>query len=240
MNSTPETILVVGGSGGIGLAMVRRLLNEYPMANITASYFESGVRLEHPRLQWRYLDVREEVSIQGLASEYSRVDWLINCVGFLHNSDRGPEKNIASVDADFLVKNIRLNTLPTLILAKQFARSLKQSPAPVIAALSAKVGSIQDNRLGGWYSYRIAKAALNMALKTLSIEWRISHPRGCVVALHPGTNDTALSRPFKAKVAADKLFQPACTAEMLVAVLSQLNPAQSGSFLAWDGSTLPW
>ena len=118
--------------------------------------------------------------------------------------------------------------------------ALKRSPAPLLATVSARVGSIEDNRLGGWYSYRMSKAALNMALKTLSIEWKHSHPRGCVAALHPGTNDTALSKPFQANVAAENLFAPEYTASSFVDLLSRLQPADSGNFWAWDGSRIAW
>ena len=111
---------------------------------------------------------------------------------------------------------------------------------PKLAAVSARVGSIEDNRLGGWYSYRMSKAALNMALKTLSIEWKHSHAKGCVAALHPGTNDSPLSKPFQANVAAQNLFDPACTATCFVTLLTRLQPADSGKFWAWDGSQLPW
>ena len=134
----------------------------------------------------------------------------------------------------------RVNTLPSLLLAKHFSKALKQSPAPLLATISARVGSIEDNRLGGWYSYRTSKAALNMALKTLSIEWRHSHPRGCIAALHPGTNDTPLSKPFQANVAAKDLFEPANTAVSFVELLARLSPADSGRFWAWDGEILPW
>ena len=106
--------------------------------------------------------------------------------------------------------------------------------------MSARVGSIEDNRLGGWYSYRISKAALNMALKTLSIEWKHSHPRGCVAALPPGTNDTPLSKPFQSNVAPDDLFDPAYTASMFVDLLARLKPSDSGQFRARNGATLPW
>ena len=152
----------------------------------------------------------------------------------------GRKKAYRALDPEFLLENIRINTLPTLMLAKSFSAALKQSPAPLLATVSARVGSIEDNRLGGWYSYRVSKAALNMALKTLSIEWKHSHPRGCVAALHPGTNDTALSKPFQANVAADDLFDPTYTASMFADLLARLGPADSGKFWAWNGETLPW
>jgi NAD(P)-dependent dehydrogenase (short-subunit alcohol dehydrogenase family) len=191
-------------------------------------------------VEWQNLDVRDPSTIQQWSSRFDRVDWILNCVGFLHEDGRGPEKSIRAVDSEFLLESIRINTLPTLLLARYFATALKKSAAPVLATISARVGSIEDNRLGGWYSYRISKAALNMALKTLSIEWKHSHPKGCVLALHPGTNDTDLSKPFQTNVVPENLFKPSYTASMFVKLLSQLEPNQSGSFQAWDGTHIPW
>ncbi|MGD2173648.1 MAG: short chain dehydrogenase, partial [Gammaproteobacteria bacterium] len=133
-----------------------------------------------------------------------------------------------------------INTLPSLLLAKHFDAAFKRSGAPLLATVSARVGSIEDNRLGGWYSYRISKAALNMALKTLSIEWRHRFPGGRVAALHPGTNDTELSKPYQANVPAENLFDPARTAASFVSLLERLEPSGSGGFRAWDGELLPW
>ena len=236
----PQTIIVIGGSGGIGRALIDVLLARYAETQICASYFQAQHLPEHERLSWQALDIRYPLAIEAWASDFKRVDWIINAAGYLHGSHGGPEKSIRSFDAEFLLENIRVNTLPTLTLAKSFAAALKQSPAPLLATVSARVGSIEDNRLGGWYSYRISKAALNMALKTLSIEWKHSHPRGCVAALHPGTNDTPLSKPFQSNVAADDLFDPAFTASMFVDLLARLKPSDSGRFWAWNGATLPW
>ena len=219
--------------------MLGVLLERYGDVRITATRFESEAPIEHPRLAWRSVDLRDEGQIERLAAEFGRVDWLLNCAGFLHGDAGKPEKSIEKFDPAFLLENIHLNSLPTLLLAKHFSAALKKSPAPVLAALSARVGSIADNRLGGWYSYRMSKAALNMALKTLSIEWRHSHPRGCVVALHPGTNDTALSRPYQARLK-HELLQPADTAASFADLLAGLDANRSGSFLAWDGEVLPW
>jgi NAD(P)-dependent dehydrogenase (short-subunit alcohol dehydrogenase family) len=108
------------------------------------------------------------------------------------------------------------------------------------ASLSARVGSITDNRSGGWYAYRGAKAAQNMYLRSLSLEWARRFPSACVTLLHPGTTDTALSRPFQTFVAADRLFSPERAAVQLLDVLSQQTPEQSGAFLAWDGQSIPW
>jgi NAD(P)-dependent dehydrogenase (short-subunit alcohol dehydrogenase family) len=236
----PQHILVVGGSGGIGSAMITELLARFPQAQISATHHRDRAQVEHARLSWQALDLRDSSAIDSWASDFKRVDWVVNAAGYLHGSHGGPEKSIRALDPEFLLENIRINTLPTLLLAKSFSTALKQSPAPLLATVSARVGSIEDNRLGGWYSYRVSKAALNMALKTLSIEWKHSHPRGCVAALHPGTNDTALSKPFQTNVAADDLFDPAYTASMFADLLSKLGPADSGKFWAWNGETLPW
>ncbi len=240
MAAVPEKIVVVGGNGGIGQALVRELLQVFPEARIRATYRRGDVPFAAERLNWQPLDLLEPSAIADWASGFERVDWLLNCAGFLHGPEAGPEKNIRSVEAEFFLDNIRINTLPTLLLAKHFSAALKRSPAPLLATISARVGSIEDNRLGGWYSYRSSKAALNMALKTLSIEWRHSHPRGCIAALHPGTNDTALSKPFQANVPPGDLLPPSDTAAMLIDLLSGLEPADSGNFWTWEGNQLPW
>jgi len=240
MDEHPRQVIVIGGSGGIGQALVNELLQRFPEADIAATYHQAEIPLRHERLHWHQLDIRDPGQIESWSADFDRVDWIINCAGYLHGDAGGPEKSIRSLQPDFLLENIKINTLPTLLLARYFAVALKQSPAPVLATVSARVGSIEDNRLGGWYSYRISKAALNMALKTLSIEWKHSHPRGCVAALHPGTNDTGLSKPFQARVAPLQLFEPSYTASMFVQLLSNLDPDQSGKFWAWDGEIIAW
>lgn len=240
MSANPHTVIVIGGSGGLGRAMVKTLLDQLPEVRVVATHHSAAIPFQQERLDWRQLDVRDSAAIEQCSSDFGRVDWIVNFVGFLHGKAGGPEKNIRALDPDFLIESIRINSLPTLLLAKHFGSALKQSPAPLLATVSARVGSIEDNRLGGWYSYRISKAALNMALKTLSIEWKHSHPKGCVAALHPGTNDTALSKPFQANVAPQNLFKPEYTTSMLLQLLTQLDPARSGNFWAWDGETIPW
>ncbi len=238
--ATPGHIVVAAGSGGIGQAMVSALLTRFPDASVYASYFSSDVPFEHERVHWQRVDLRDAESVRNWAAAIEQVDWVVNCAGFLHDESGGPEKSITTIESERLLESIRVNTLPSLLLARYFGPALKRSRASLLAAVSARVGSIEDNRLGGWYSYRVSKAALNMALKTLSIEWRHSHPRGVVAALHPGTNDTALSRPFQRNLPAGQLLQPSDSATLMTGLLADLDPSQSGRFWAWDGESLPW
>jgi NAD(P)-dependent dehydrogenase (short-subunit alcohol dehydrogenase family) len=240
MDTSPKYIIVIGGNGGIGCALVDELLHSFPAAIIYATHHRGEISQHHERIKWHQLDIRDSRQIETWSNTFGRVDWIINCAGFLHGDIGGPEKCISSIDANFLIENIRINTLPTLELAKHFKQALRRSDAPILTTVSARVGSISDNRLGGWYSYRISKAALNMALKTLSIEWKHSHPGGCIAALHPGTNDTRLSQPFQANVPSQQLFKPSYTASKFVELLSKLDPSQSGKFWAWDGENIPW
>ncbi len=253
--------LIVGAGGGIGAALVARILASEPslppepsssLATDNAACFVHATwhrrkpELEHPQLRWHQLDVTDDSQIANLASELQAdmqqapLHWLVNCVGVLHHETLQPEKNLRAVKAAAISELIDINCTPSLLLAKHFAPHLKQHKAAVFATVSAKVGSIEDNRLGGWYSYRMSKAALNMALKTLSIEWRRTHPGVCVAALHPGTTATGLSEPFQHNVPSDQLFSSAKTADYLYRLMSNLEPSASGRFWAFDGEELPW
>jgi len=133
----------------------------------------------------------------------------------------------------------RINTIGPALVAKHFLPLLSKDRKAVFAALSARVGSISDNRLGGWHAYRASKAALNMMIRTLSIELARQKPKALCVGLHPGTVDTDLSKPFQARVAKDKLFSPAHSARCLLTVLDGLGPEENGGVFAWDGGRVP-
>jgi NAD(P)-dependent dehydrogenase (short-subunit alcohol dehydrogenase family) len=151
-----------------------------------------------------------------------------------------PERSLAQVEADSLVMAFRVNALGPLLVAKAFEPLLKRSRQARFASLSARVGSIGDNRLGGWYAYRATKAALNQMTRTLSIQWRrLTHPILCV-ALHPGTVATDLSAPFTRSYDPAKVFTTERAARQLLDVLDGLGPDDSGGFFAWDGSPIPW
>ncbi len=151
-----------------------------------------------------------------------------------------PERRLADVDAEAFLRSMRVNALGPLLMAKHFEPLLRSAQRAVFASISARVGSIGDNRLGGWYAYRASKAAQNMVTRNLSIELR-RRTRGIIcVALHPGTVDTALSEPFQTRVPPDRLFTPDYAAEKLLAVIESLDADSNGRFFAWDGSEIPW
>ena len=151
-----------------------------------------------------------------------------------------PEKRLADVRPASLARAFAVNAIGPLLVAKHFERLLAHRERAVYASVSARVGSIGDNRLGGWYAYRGAKAAQNMFTRTLAIEWSRSRRNVTCVALHPGKPDSDLSRPFQANVPPEKLFAPGRTVRQLLEVIDRLAPADTGSFLAWDGSRIPW
>ena len=182
-------ILIIGGCGGIGSAILQRCQQRYPSAELHATYRHTKPQPQSSDVTWYQVDVSNESQVHKLSEQFTHIDWIINCVGFLHNKHQGPEKSLASVSSDFFSENIRRNTLPTLLLSQYFTPILKRSKAGKLAILSAKVGSINDNRLGGWYSYRASKAALNMIVKTVSIEWQRTCRKATILSLHPGTTD---------------------------------------------------
>lgn len=233
-------ILVVGGNGGIGLALIKAIIAQFPKAQVTGTYRHHQPNFYHPGFHWERLDITLESEIIALATQFEQLDWLINAAGMLHNHKHQPEKTITRFDEAGFLDILRVNTLPSLLLARHFQKALKKSESAVFAAISARVGSIEDNKLGGWYSYRVSKAALNMALKNLSIEWHRTVPKCCVVALHPGTTNTTLSRPFQKNVPDGKLFSVEKSAGLLLDVLEELSPEQTGCFRAYDGRDIPW
>lgn len=264
-------VLIVGASGGIGLALVSALVQRFSGVKIIATYCHSDPRtlnynaslddydlksngLEHVNdhsVDWVKCDLGDEKSILTLVGHVQdftsgNIDLIINAVGILHTNECQPEKSLKQLDQDFFLKNMQMNVLPSLLLAKHLypllrkALSSKKYSCSIFATISAKVGSIEDNRLGGWTSYRCSKAALNMALKNISIEWRRTLPKVCVLALHPGTTDTSLSKPFQSNVPKRKLFSPQQTAHYLLDVLVDVVPEDTGSFFSWDGEKIPW
>lgn len=191
------------------------------------------------------LDVTDEASIAAalarISAQTERLDLVIACAGLLHDEATGirPEKRLADVDPGHLARSFTVNDTGPLLLLKHCEPLLTRGGHAVFASLSPRIGSIGDNRFGGWYAYRTAKAAQNQFTRTASIELRRKSKQAICVGLHPGTTDTALSRLFQRNVPAGKLFTPAFAAGCLLSVLDGLAPADSGGVFAWDGQRIP-
>ena len=164
----------------------------------------------------------------------------IVATGLLHDESLRPEKSMKALDADDLARAFAINTIGPALVAKHLLALLPREGKAVFAVLSARVGSISDNRVGGWYGYRASKAALNQIVRTLAIELRRTKPDAIVVALHPGTVATPLSAPFRGAVDPARLFAPDQAAGKLLGVIDALQAGDSGGFFAWDGSAIPF
>lgn len=227
-------IAVIGASGGIGGALAD-LLEERGGA---VCRFSRGA--DAPHLQ---IDIENEASIAKSAAwctEQGDLDLIVVATGALQGEDFGPEKDWRELSGQAFARYFAINATGPALVAKHFLPLLPRRGRSGFAALSARVGSIADNRLGGWYGYRASKAALNMVVKTASVELTRKRPEAFCVALHPGTVDTRLSRPHSSGVAAGGLFPPAQSAGHLLKVLDALSPADTGNCLAWDGSVIPF
>ncbi len=250
--------LIVGGNRGIGLGLVQALLQpefaerfQTTIARLYVTYRSevsaelAAIATAHPdRLMLIRMDITDETQIaQGIAqiqSQASRLHLVMYCVGFLHEGDIQPEKSLQQIQSEHLIRYFQVNSIGAVLLAKQMLPLMKHGDRSVFASISAKVGSIGDNQLGGWYGYRASKAALNMLMRTTAIEYSRKSPKTVVVMLHPGTTDTELSKPFQRNVVPEKLFSVEKTVAQLLNVVATLQPEDSGQFFSWDGSRLPW
>jgi len=236
-------VVVIGASGGIGSAITDVLGRHQAISNVF-ELSRTGAAPKAAGRTWIYLDLENERSIGKAAHVIGKsvevLDIVVVATGVLHQDNfLQPEKSWQSLSSSAMETSFRVNTTGPALIAKHFLPLLAKDRKSAFAVLSARVGSIQDNRLGGWYAYRASKAALNMMIKTLSIELARRNPVALCVELHPGTVDTALSRPFQSGVPKDKLFSPERSAQYLLRVLNGLTPADSGGVFAWDGQRIP-
>lgn len=233
--------VIVGASGAIGRALVARIVATGCHRPVYA-LSRSGLAFDEAATALR-VDVTEEGSVQaaaGLVGLAGPVGLVIVASGILHGPGLMPEKSIAALDAAALGAVMAVNAIGPALIAKHFVPLMPRAGRSVFAALSARVGSIEDNRLGGWYAYRASKAALNQILRTLAIEVGRTRPEAVVVGLHPGTVASDLSRPFRSSASKPAPFTPDESATHLLRVLDGLSPRDTGRLFAWDGRQIPF
>lgn len=218
--------VVIGATGGIGAALADALAEE------EAEVLRFGRSLAGAE----HLDLTDEVSIAAAAARAGAPDLVVVATGVLHRGERVPEKALAELDPSWLAEQFAVNLIGPALVAKHFLPIMPRTGRTVFAVLSARVGSISDNKLGGWYGYRASKAALNQFVRTAAVEQRRRNDRSIVVALHPGTVETPLSAPFAGP--SRERFAPDRAAVQLLDVIDGLRPPDSGKLFAWDGSEI--
>lgn len=226
--------VIIGASGGIGKAL-SDILEQ-------SDAYDGVFRLSRSAGDDHFIDICNEQSIHQAAafikSKNANPAVVICATGILHNVHHQPEKSLGDLDAEWLMQVYKVNSVGPALVAKHFIPMMPRKNRAVFAALGARVGSISDNGLGGWYGYRASKAALHMMIRNIAVEWTRKNPLSIAIALHPGTVDTGLSEPFQRSVPNDKLFTAQHSAHKMLNVIKQLAPEDSGHIFAWDGQEI--
>jgi len=240
--SGPITAIVIGANGGIGAAFAAAIEAHHPENIVWRTARDHSTLGEHSRVV--SMDLTQEESIEAfvgqLRAQDVQPDVVINCTGLLHSSKLGPEKTWRHLDLDTMRRVFDVNTFGVALLGKHILPLMPRKRRGIFATLSARVGSIGDNRLGGWYSYRASKAAQNMMVKTLALEASRKWEQLVCIALHPGTVDSDLSAPFSSRVPEHKLFSPEQSCGYLMEVIQNLGSENTGGFYAWDGQPIEY
>ncbi|MDC3181106.1 SDR family NAD(P)-dependent oxidoreductase [Gammaproteobacteria bacterium] len=235
-----DNIIIFGVTGTMGNALYETLSARYPQSQINGV----GRQQTHPNkhLPYHCVDFSDENALQTLAtslSQQSPFDLILVTIGMLHNSQMMPEKSIHELYVEKYQQQFMTNTIIPMMIAKHFIPHMQPQKRSILGIFSAKVGSITDNSLGGWYSYRASKAALNMQIKNLSIECKRSHPNQIILGLHPGTVDSQLSKPFQKNLPpSHQIFNPLHASEQVIDQINAASSAQSGKLISWDGSVI--
>jgi NAD(P)-dependent dehydrogenase (short-subunit alcohol dehydrogenase family) len=246
LDSESATALVIGAGGGLGHALLTEWQAEADIDTVIAVSRQPPVtssQAPHPVIKWIQSDY-SEASISRVCQQLAQMDQKIRrvciCNGILHNDDIWPEKRLEDVQADALQQVFHVNAVIPLLWIKALIPQLRGKHECVVSVFSARIGSIDDNRSGGWYAYRASKAALNMLLKTAAIEYARRAGNVKLIAFHPGTTDTALSRPFHASVPKGALFSPRFVARHLVDIMKQQHADGELSFVDWKNESIVW
>jgi len=237
-NAEPRNILVAGASGGIGAAFCRQAERNFPAAGLVR-LSRDPTSLPSSTLRTRDIafDLTDEDAIVSAAEQIGSepIDWVFIATGWLHGDGRRPEKTYKQLKPANLLHAYQVNAVGPALLLKHLVPHLANDRPAHIGVLSARVGSISDNRLGGWHAYRASKAALNMLIKNFALEWSRLRPRHVIVVLQPGTTDTPLSKPFQRNVPEGQLQTPEYTAGQLLQVMQRLRAEDSGGLYDFLG-----
>ncbi len=234
-----KNIAIIGASGAIGNAFIDHL-SQQTESNIYA-FSRSDKTSSQNNVKSGHIDFSDEQTIIDAANSIPddiNLDLTIVASGILHGEGFGPEKSMRDLDPEIMHKVFHDNTFGPMLVAKHFLPKIHKDEQSIFAALSARVSSISDNYLGGWYSYRASKTALNMMIKTASIEMARRYKKSIIVGIHPGTVDSDLSEPFQSNVEEGKLFTPEFSTGKMLEVLNGLEPEDTGKLFAWDGKEI--
>ena len=233
-----EGLALVVGAGGIGRQIAEDLASKENNLEVILCGRKNVFK------NFWELDIENENSLKDLKYKLSKsqinLRLVLNATGRLHSEKLNPEKRLQHIDRENLIESFSINAFAPILLAKTIEEFINKELEFNFASISARVGSITDNKTGGWYAYRAAKSAQNQLFKSLSIEWARKYPKAIITLLHPGTVNTNLSKPFHKFVPKDKLFSPQKTSSYLIDILRHQKPTDSGKFIAWDGKEIPW
>ena len=236
-------VLVIGARGGIAQALCEQLLTNSSTQVVAVSRGPQPANLIHSRLQWLTCDHQtEQISdiVKQVKLRQLPIARVFICTGLLHQGDIQPEKKIEQFNETQFSQLMTVNVVIPTLWVQQLIDACKGKTQCVITVFSARVGSISDNHLGGWYSYRMTKAALNMMLKSAAVEYARRSKNVKLLAFHPGTTDTPLSKPFQANVPLGKLFPPAFVATQLLSIVDEVKFDNKASFVDWQGKSIKW
>ena len=236
-----QNVAIIGSSGGIGSELCRQIQSKYNPDNIF-EFSRSGEWAINESTKIN-VDITDEASIQTAVNkipEDIKFDLVFVATGRLHDDVNQimPEKALSQLDGNNMIETMWINAIGPSLIAKELVPKLRRDDKSIFAALTARVGSISDNHLGGWYGYRAAKSALNMMLKSISIETKRRNKRAIIVGIHPGTVDTNLSKPFQKNIKPEKIFTSQFSVSKILEILEQLNESHSGKLFAWDGAEI--
>ena len=234
-----KNVAIIGSSGAIGRAFLDAYIADKNISNIY-SISRTEVKSNDKRIIHINIDVTDEVSVKAAASkiEENRLDRLIVATGVLHTKSFGPEKSIKDIKIENFVKIFSVNTFGPALIGKYFLPLRTKDQKSIVAFLSARVGSISENKLGGWYAYRASKSALNQIIKNFSIEAKRTNSSGIIIGLQPGTVKSKLSEPFQKNVKKGKLFLPEDSVDSLIKVIENVMQNDSGKIFDWEGEEI--